>query len=312
MLTGYATTKEILVGNCMRLCSVRDFIHIIKLYKSRFQDPISILLKNKRRNYPIKVKLCNSEVKAINNFGELLSHLYDFEYDSENDILSLKKIGYPIKLYSGINNGETIGIFYKKDYEFLIDKSRDIVDIGANIADSSIYFALEGARRIIAIEPFLKNYEIANHNILINNLSSKITLLHAACASKDGKIFTDSSYEGVFKPHTGSAQIVKIDCLTLKHILSQYKLESPALKIDCEGCEYDLILQSDPRIIQEFSAIQIEYHYGCELLKRRLLDLGFSVRSTKPRYRYNKYATNKKMYVGWLFAENMKKSGARK
>lgn len=91
MLTGYATTKEILLGNCMRLCSVRDFIHIIKLYKSRFQDPISILLKNKRRNYPIKVKLCNRKVKAINNFGELLSHLYDFEYDSENDILSLKK-----------------------------------------------------------------------------------------------------------------------------------------------------------------------------------------------------------------------------
>jgi FkbM family methyltransferase len=290
----------------MRLSIIKDFLKTLRLYNSKFKNPFSILLKNKTNDYPIDLRLKNNGIQIINNFGELLACLYDFDYDSEKHILSLQKMGYPAKLYSGIHNGEIVGIFFYEDYQFLINKSKEIIDIGANIADSAIYFALEGADSVIAIEPYLKNYEIAIMNVQMNNLESRIKLLHAACGSKDRKILIDSKYEGVFKPSVESSDCIEIDCLSLKKIINLYGLESPALKIDCEGCEYELILDSDPDTIQKFSAIQIEYHYGCDQLKKRLHSLGFKVWSTNPRFRYNKFATNRAMYVGWLYAENKK------
>jgi predicted RNA methylase len=46
-------------------------------------------------------------------------------------------------------------------YRFLRVEGKIVIDIGVNIADSSIYFALKGADKVIAIEPFPRNYETA-------------------------------------------------------------------------------------------------------------------------------------------------------
>ena len=44
-------------------------------------------------------------------------------------------------------------------------EGRTVIDIGANIADSSIYFAFEDAAHVIALEPYPTNYRIAKKNI---------------------------------------------------------------------------------------------------------------------------------------------------
>jgi FkbM family methyltransferase len=66
-----------------------------------------------------------------------------------------------------------VGVFYNKDYEFLNCRGKEIIDIGANISDSSIYFALTGANCVIAIEPFKENFEIAKLNVESNGLEKK-------------------------------------------------------------------------------------------------------------------------------------------
>ena len=85
-------------------------------------------------------------------------------------------MNYNIKIFSAIGNGKIIGVFLKKDYGFLDVADKTVIDIILNIADSSIYFALDGASSVIALESNLKNYNIARYNIYLNNLSSKIIL----------------------------------------------------------------------------------------------------------------------------------------
>ncbi len=299
------TDKDIFMGNLMRLSFVKELMNTIQFYNTKFRNPISVLLKNRLNRYPIEIVLKDREVKTIRKLGELLGLLYDFEYDPVKDLSHLDKMGYPIKLSSAISNGEIIGIFYFKDYQFLECAGKDVIDIGANIADSSIYFAMEGANSVIAMEPFVKNYDIAKNNIQMNNLSSKIILLHAACSSKEQDLLVDSEYEGVFNSVNELSSGIKINSLTLQNILDRYKLKSPILKMDCEGCEYDVILNSHADTIKQFSVIQIEYHYGYNELKQQLLKLGFNVSTTKPRLRINKFAKNHSMYVGWLYAQKV-------
>ena len=68
--------------------------------------------------------------------------------------------GRAIKIYGGIENGEVLSMFLDDTYAFLPVKDKTVIDIGANICDSSIYFALCGATKVIAIEPLPKNFEI--------------------------------------------------------------------------------------------------------------------------------------------------------
>jgi FkbM family methyltransferase len=308
MTDHYVTYKDIIIGNLMRLFTIKEFFDIIMLYNSRFKNPLQILLKNKMKKYPISVILKNNDKIVITRFGELLSLLYNFEYQSDKDIANLERMGYPVKFYSAIDNGEIIGIFHHKDYEYLGCKGKDIIDIGANIGDSSIYFALVGANSVIALEPFKKNFDTAKLNIETNGLTEKIKILNAGCSSKNTSILVEASYSGVYKPLNESPNGIKIDCFSLDHILKNFNLKSPLIKIDCEGCEYDLILNSDIDVIKQFSYIQIEYHYGYSLLKKRLNELGFKVKTTLPRYRFNKYAKNPHMYVGWIFAQRTTES----
>ena len=84
-----------------------------------------------------------------------------------------------IKFHGAIDNGDIIGIFLDGVYENLPIQNKIVVDIGANIGDSAVYFALKGARKVIALEPFPKSYKMGKKNTEANNISTKIELLLA-------------------------------------------------------------------------------------------------------------------------------------
>ena len=78
----------------------------------------------------------------------------------------------------------------------------------------------------------------------------------------------------------------KVQLLTLEDILNENKIPSgeAVLKLDCEGCEYDIILFTDESTLQKFSYVLIEYHYGYKNLKEKLENCGFTVSVTRPIY----------------------------
>ncbi|PYB68470.1 hypothetical protein DMB44_03780 [Thermoplasma sp. Kam2015] len=64
-----------------------------------------------------------------------------------------------------INNGNIFDVFLSEEYRFLNVFEMDVIDVGASIGDSPIYFALRGAKRVIALEPFPYSYSFAELNV---------------------------------------------------------------------------------------------------------------------------------------------------
>ena len=103
--------------------------------------------------------------------------------------------------------------------------------------------------------------------------------------------------------------------VTLQDIIDKYEIpKSSVLKIDCEGCEYDIIENISFETISYFSDIQIEYHSGYKKLKNKLESFGYTVKVSKPHatnvilttYNFFKFKDSKideKIgYAGFIFA----------
>jgi FkbM family methyltransferase len=195
--------------------------------------------------------------------------------------------------------------FIEEQYKWLNVKGKEVIDIGANIGDSAIYFASNGAKRVYAFEPYPYSYNIANNNIGLNELQDKITLINQGCGGKETTIKIGSNYEnfgGTDLKSFKSGKEMKIT--TLNEIIKKFNIEYPAiLKIDCEGCEYEVLLKANNSDLKKFKQIQIEYHYGYLNLKRKLEEAGFKVKRSFPKHSLDMDAENKDMLLGWIYAE---------
>lgn len=52
---------------------------------------------------------------------------------------------------------------------------------------------------------------------------------------------------------------IKVKMETLNNVIKMYNLETDILKMDCEGCEYNLIL-NDYEAVSKFDQLAFEYH----------------------------------------------------
>jgi FkbM family methyltransferase len=283
-------------------------------YRRLYKNYMTIAMHILRKKYPIEASLRNGDKLLLRNELEALIHggrNDGFEYDIDNDIVTLSIPSdlldkTKIKLHGGVSNGDVRGIYSDNVYQKLPLRGKTVVDIGANIADSSIYFALNGANKVIGLEPFPKNFQLAQKNIKFNHLSDKITVYLAGCAANNRYMIVDPDF------NSSSMSILKdfkegieIPMLTLENVLINNNLlnyDSHILKIDCEGCEYESVLSADKHILQKFSHIMIEYHFGYKNLKEKIEKSGFKVSVTRPRI-YSSSQGNLRYLYGDIFAE---------
>ncbi len=136
---------------------------------------------------------------------------------------------------------------------------RLVVDVGANIGDSAIYFAKRGAR-VIGLEPSPSVFRRALENIALNGAENQTQIVNAAlCYTrgarlKEAKILSESSQVSI-KPVGKSGFNVR--CVTLCELLGS---EEPFLiKADCEGCEYQLFEQ-EYDIVRRAKYVIVEVH----------------------------------------------------
>jgi len=196
-------------------------------------------------------------------------------------ILSINGVP-PLKFY-GWWYSELKQMFVDELYRDLPVQGKTVVDVGANIGDSSIYFVTKGAAKVVAIEPFPTNFELGKKNIEDNNLSERITFMHVGIADQIKEIPISAEIENGYtsfhlKAHKNG---LKISTLTLQSLVEKFDLKSAVLKLDCEGCEYDAILTSSKEVLSRFDHILVEYHNGHKTLTKKLEDSGFIVRLDK-------------------------------
>jgi FkbM family methyltransferase len=147
------------------------------------------------------------------------------------------------------------------EYKSLSVKDRVVVDVGAFVGDSAIYFALKGADKVIALEPHPEAYKEMLENIRLNKLENVIVPINAGLASRRGKICIERvDVERTIGTYHRPSSDGEIIALCLGELINKYGIDSNgALKLDCEGCEYDVIL-NDYAHVKLFDEIILECH----------------------------------------------------
>jgi FkbM family methyltransferase len=169
-----------------------------------------------------------------------------------------------------------IEVFVGNEWGFLDVKGRHVIDVGAFNGDSSIYFVINGAEKVIAVEPHPRAYAELLINIRLNGLQSKITPINVALG-RDGFItlpidvsldaVIDKIYEGEI---CEQSRVVKVKSTKLSDLLELVDVRPDVLKLDCEGCEFNII-EGDYSGVRSFKELGIECHLRCGRL-RDLID----------------------------------------
>lgn len=160
------------------------------------------------------------------------------------------------------------GTFEVEEYaleDSLIGKT--VFDVGANIGDTAIYFARRGAR-VVAFEPLPEVYRRALVNVHLNGFDSGVVIHNVAIGAKEDIIrINERSIKlhssGGFSVHASSREeSSRGTAVRVARLSSFLEGEDPyLLKLDCEGSEYDIILE-DYSSVRQFHVVFAEWHEG--------------------------------------------------
>lgn len=312
----FEKTIGLLIKNITDLLLFKKFVKnwlTAVLFKLGFINEFKLVLKNGQ-----SIRINKSDFISFWLYLPMLEAVLNNTYkidnakiDSINKVIKFKFKNNVVKFYYDTQKqlyNTTSMIkeqFIEEQYNWLDVKGKNVIDIGANIGDSAIYFALKGAKHVYAFEPYPYSYRIAMQNIRLNKLQDKITLQNEGCGKEKRKIKIGISYKNFggtdlknFKNGTS------INITTLSELIKKFGImDNAILKIDCEGCEYGVLLEAQNLDLKRFKQIQIEYHYGYLNLKRKLEEAGFKVSKMLPKYSCNLEAENKDVIIGFIYAK---------
>jgi FkbM family methyltransferase len=165
-------------------------------------------------------------------------------------------------------------IFEEKKWDFLNVQNKSVLDIGAFVGDSSIYFILKGAKKVYAIEPHPNAYSEMWDNIILNDMEEQIIPINVGINYKRNYVIIntkkiDKAESTLFK---SEGMGIRIPAGKLCKLIDKYNIDAQVLKIDCAGCEYNIILK-DYDTIKEFDEIGFEYYaYNTNISVNKLLE----------------------------------------
>jgi len=166
-----------------------------------------------------------------------------------------------------------------------------VIDIGANIGAFSM-FALKKLNqpRIYAYEPESNNFELLQTTIVLNGGKDRVFPFKQAVYGHEGKMSLSIAGESSGKnsieldQHSGKSE--QVDCTTLSLIFKENGISfCDLLKIDCEGSEYELLLNTPKDVFKNIGMIILEWHqvmgHSIEELQSFLENVGFVIEKSK-------------------------------
>lgn len=125
-------------------------------------------------------------------------------------------------------------------------EDRVVVDLGANVGSFTVWAALAGARRVLAVEPASPNLAALGRNLEVNDLGPETVLVeHCAVGATEGRGFVWYRV-GI----EGSSQVMpdeprrddeEVEVVPLATIVDRAGGHVHVLKVDVEGDEYETI-----------------------------------------------------------------------
>ena len=243
-------------------------------YFKLLKNPIpSLLFKfGVIKNVEVKFKKSKESIKlnkssVINDLmgmlpyqEEISSEFVDFikELNSNNEVISWAGVNIFNYTEVPLSNAHVVFFeYFNRGYwsDWGINfKDRVVIDIGSHIGDSSLYFAGQGAE-VFAFEPvkYLYNYSLKLRDIN-PKIKNRIHLFNNGVSDKKGIISIENmdSTSACLKEDSYEIEVITID-----DILNNFNVNADILKMDCEGCEFNIILNQD---LSNFNEIIFEHH----------------------------------------------------
>lgn len=207
--------------------------------------------------------------------------------------------GYRFKVMNiNSNLGTILEVWHGRVYGDLSELSTEeapvVIDIGANIGAFTV-FATHMLKhpKIYAFEPETNNFNLLQANIEINGLIGNVIACKQAVYGKEGKIFLsiagESSGKNSIELDQCQGKGEEVECVTLDLIFKKNSIKTcDLLKIDCEGSEYELLLNAKMETLSKVRMMILEWHnvpgHTLEELTEFLKSSGFIVERSKDHY----------------------------
>jgi FkbM family methyltransferase len=155
-------------------------------------------------------------------------------------------------------------------------RGKTVVDVGAYVGDTSIYFASQGAQ-VLAYEPDERNFSNLLLNLDLNpSMRDRVRPFQLA-VGEAGEVQFTSGRGSSSRVVATTSETTRVQSTSLTKILGDNNLQNPfLLKADCKGCEFKLVAED---VISRFDRLAIEYaatgKNTPERLLNRLREVGF-------------------------------------
>lgn len=209
---------------------------------------------------------------------------YEIWYENSDEFYELKKEIF----------GENCYYVDDASFDFAQDESMLIIDSGAHIGMSVVYFKMLFPKaKVIAFEPVSDNFEILKKNVEENQLEN-VEIYQAVVAPKSGLLrIHEPIGEGAWKSGAGiipkgwkgiqTNKEIEVRAVGIQEIL-QEKID--IFKMDIEGMEYEVIRNGGPQIRNVKNWI-IEVHprkdHRALEIQKTLLQNGFKIEINKDK-----------------------------
>lgn len=164
-----------------------------------------------------------------------------------------------------------------------------VIDIGANIGLFSMY-AAQYAQQVYSLEPFPTSFDYLYKNIEENDLKN-VTCLQQAVGHINAKrplfSFPESTGNSLFRKKNDDTnperEQLMVECIKLSTLFDNLNITMcDFLKLDCEGCEFEILFNTPKVYFDRIKHISLECHedstdYSCFDLMQELKRQGFDV-----------------------------------
>jgi FkbM family methyltransferase len=168
-------------------------------------------------------------------------------------------------------------------------EGKTVLDIGANIGDTAVYFAKRGAR-VTAYEPDPQMCDLARANARLNGCdvavvdagiggTTETMRLTAAAGGADS--VSRTLFPGYAPSNRLHVTTKPVRIIALADALAEFE-SVDLVKFDCEGCEYPALLSLPLGALRKIGHIVMEFHDDDTALSERLGSAGFAVRVDAP------------------------------
>lgn len=204
-----------------------------------------------------------------------------FEVDRERSSFELKRLG--TQLFVAKSEGvsitgpvESLMAYFLEccrglyDYDY---KGKTVLDVGGFCGETAVFFASQGAKKVIIYEPVKIHHELIRKNMALNAVDAE--LHEEGMDERDGELNINYDAAGLgFGLLNQGAKTLTIQVKSAQDIISQSLVD--IAKIDCEGAEKSLVGVSRD-VLRLISVYLIETHTKSikEAITKKFLESGF-------------------------------------